>query len=198
MQIVLPDVETRARVEIPMDDDEFFAFCAENRKVRIEREPDGEIIIMPPAGGETSYRNSSLIAQLYQWSERDGRGRAFDSNSEFFLPNGAARGLDAAWINSSHLAQLTAEQKERFLYLCPDFVVELISPSDRLSKVQAKMQEWIENGALLGWLIDPKQRTVHIYRPSKETERRLNIDGLDGEGPVTGFYLDLTKIWRRL
>src|SRR6266536_2115771 len=135
MEIVLPDVETRARVEIdcerPMDDDEFFAFCAENRHVRIEREANGEIIIMPPTGGETSYRNSDLAVQLGTWTKRDGRGRAFDSNSEFFLPNGAARGPDAAWILKSRLDQLTKEQKRRFMYLCPDFVVELTSPSDR-------------------------------------------------------------------
>jgi Uma2 family endonuclease len=202
MQVVLPDVESCAPVELrferPMDDDEFFEFCAENRKLRIEREASGEIIIMPPAGGETSYRNFDLNGQLYVWSTRDGRGRAFDSNSEFFLPSGAAYGPDAAWVNSSRLAQFTKEQKRRFLYLCPDFVVELTSPSDRLSKVQAKMVQWIENGAALGWLIDADHQTVYIYRPGREPERLTGADHVDGEGPVEGFRLDLTGIWQGL
>jgi Uma2 family endonuclease len=181
-----------------MDDDEFYAFCAENRKVRIEREANGEIIIMPPAGGETSYRNHNLNGQLYVWSERDGRGRAFDSNSEFFLPNGAALGPDAAWISNRRLAQLTKEQKKRFMYLCPDFIVELMSPSDRLSKVQAKVVQWIENGAALAWLIDPDQRTVYIYRPDRDPQRLVDVDHVDGEGPVEGFRLELANIWAGL
>ena len=195
-------METLARIELdferPMDDDEFFAFCAENRKLRIEREANGEILIMPPTGAESSYRNSDLITQLGFWSKRDGRGRAFDSNSEFFLPNGAALGPDAAWVRSSRLAGFTQEQKKRFLYLCPDFVVELMSPSDRLSKVQAKMQRWIENGAALGWLIDADQRTVYIFRPGKDPERLKDVDHVDGEGPVEGFRLELSAIWQGL
>jgi Uma2 family endonuclease len=96
------------------------------------------------------------------------------------------------------LAQLTKEQKRRFMYLCPDFVVELTSPSDRLSKVQAKMVEWIENGAALGWLIDADQRTAYVYRSGRDPERLTDIDHIDGEGPVEGFRLDLTKIWQGL
>jgi Uma2 family endonuclease len=199
MQLVaLPEAEWRLGSDRMIDDEEFFALCVENRKLRIERASNGEIIVMPPAGGETSYRNSGLIAQLYNWSERDGRGRAFDSNSEFFLPNGAARGPDAAWVQKDRLAQLTKEQKRKFLYLCPDFVVELVSPSDRLSKVQAKMTEWMENGAALGWLIDADSRTVYIYRVGKEPERLINVDYVDGESPVDGFRLKLTNIWAGL
>jgi Uma2 family endonuclease len=202
MQVVLPDVESWAPLEVrferPMDDDAFFEFCAENRKIRIERESTGEIIIMPPAGGETSYRNFDLNGQLYVWSTRDGRGRAFDSNSEFFLPSGAAYGSDAAWVHNSRLAQLTKEEKRRFLYLCPDFVVELLSPSDRLSKVQAKMVQWTENGAALGWLIDADQRTVYVYRPGRDPERLVGVDHVDGEGPVEGFRLELADIWQGL
>jgi Uma2 family endonuclease len=139
-----------------------------------------------------------LAGQLSAWSKRDGRGRAFDSNSEFFLPNGAARGPDAAWINKNRLAKLTKEEKKRFFHLCPDFVIELTSPSDRLSKVQAKMVEWIENGAALGWLIDADTQTVYVYRPGKEPERFVDIDFIEGEGPVKGFHLDLTDIWAGL
>jgi Uma2 family endonuclease len=196
--VALPEAELRISVDRLIDDDEFFALCAENRKLRIEREPNGDITIMPPAGGETSYRNSGLTAQLDNWAEQDGRGRAFDSNSEFFLPNGAARGPDAAWVRKDRLAQLTREQKRKFLYLCPDFVVELVSPSDRLSKAQAKMAEWIENGALLGWLIDADARTVYVYRPGKEPERLIDVDHIDGEGPVQGFRLALGRIWATL
>jgi Uma2 family endonuclease len=184
MHLELPDAETRVEiVERPMDDDDFFALCAENRKLRIEREPTGEILVMPPAGGETSHRNT---------------GKALDSNSEFFLPNGAARGPDAAWIHNSRLAQLTKEQKRRLFYLCPDFVVELTSPSDRLSKVQAKMVEWIENGVELGWLIDADQRTVYICRPARDPERLVDVDHADGEGRLAGFRLDLVEIWQGL
>jgi Uma2 family endonuclease len=202
MQVELPDVETWAPFEIrferPMDDDAFFDFCARNRKMRIERESSGEIIIMPPAGGETSYRNSELITQLGAWSKRDGRGKAFDSNTEFFLPSGAAYGPDAAWVHNSRLAQFTKEEKRRFLYLCPDFIVELTSPTDRLSKVQAKMAHWMENGVLLGWLIDADQRTVYVYRPARDPERLIGVDYVDGEGPVEGFRLNLTDIWQGL
>jgi Uma2 family endonuclease len=202
MQVVLPDIQTRARFEIdgdrPMDDDEYFEFCARNRKLRIERNANGEIIIMPPAGGETGYRNSDLTAQLTIWSKRDGRGRAFDSNTEFILPNGAALAPDASWVRSSRLEQFTKEQKKRFLPLCPDFVVELISPGDRLPRVQAKMGEWMENGAALGWLIDADRRTVYVYRPAHPPQELVDADHVVGEGPVEGFRLELADIWQGL
>jgi Uma2 family endonuclease len=202
MQVVLPDLETLARIEIdferPMDDEEFFAFCAENRKLRIEREANGEITILPPTGADTGHRNYDLNGQFYVWSKRDGRGQGFDSNTGFFLPNGAAYAADAAWVHNSRLAQFTKEQKSRFLHLCPDFVVELISPGDRLSKIQAKMVQWIENGAALGWLIDADQRTVYVYRPGTDPERLTDVDHVDGEGPVAGFRLELTDIWQGL
>jgi Uma2 family endonuclease len=202
MQIELPDIETRARIEIygerPMDDDEYFEFCARNRKLRIERDANGEIIIMPPAGAETGYRNNNLAVQLGTWSIRDGRGRAFDSNTEFILPNGAALAPDASWVQSSRLEQFTKEQKRRFLPLCPDFVVELISPSDRLPKVQAKMREWMENGAALGWLIDADRRTVYVYRPAHAPQELVDVDHVAGEGPVEGFRLELADIWQGL
>ncbi|HJZ95116.1 MAG TPA: Uma2 family endonuclease [Candidatus Solibacter sp.] len=196
MQLQLrDDAEYRIGSDRLIDDEEFFEFCAENRKLRIEREPNGDITIMPPTGGETSYRNIDLASQLHNWAKRDGRGRAFDSNSEFFLPNGAARGPDAAWVDKGRLANLTKEQKRKFFYLCPDFVIELTSPSDRLNKVQAKMVEWIANGAALGWLIDADKRTVYIYRPGRDPERLVSVEHANGEGPVEGFRLDLTDIW---
>ena len=202
MQVVLPDVETRASFEIraerPMDEEEYFEFCAKNPELRIERNGHAEIIITPPAGAETGFRNSDLTVQLGMWSKRDGRGRAFDSNAEYILPDGAALSPDASWVQSSRLEQFTKEQKRRFLPLCPDFVVELISPTDRLPKAQAKMRQWIDNGATLGWLIDADRRTVYVYRPGREPEELVNIDHLPGVGIVEGFRLELGEIWRGL
>jgi Uma2 family endonuclease len=201
MQVVFPDIETRARMDNgagPMSEAEFFDFCVQNPDLRIERDASGEIIIMPPTGDETSYRNGDLTMQLGAWAKRDGRGRAFDSNSEFLLPNSAARSADASWVLKARLDRFTKEEKRRFLPVCPDFVVELVSPSDRLSKVKAKMREWMENGAALGWLIDPDTRTVYIYRPGQDAEELVNVDHVAGEGPVEGFRLELADIWRGL
>lgn len=147
-----------------MTDDGYWEMCAANPGVRFEREPDGEIVILPPSGLETSYRNADLSSQLTVWTKHDGRGIAIGSSTEFFLPNGAARSPDASWILKSRLTGFTKEEKGKFLHLCPDFIIELKSPSDLLSRQKAKMQEWIENGAQLGWLIDPDKRTVYIYR----------------------------------
>jgi Uma2 family endonuclease len=198
MQIVLPDAEAQLRLERPMDDDEFFEFCANNPDVRIERDANGIIDITPPAGFETGYRNSDLTAQLRNWAIADGRGIAVDSNSEFLLPNGAARGSDAAWVAHARLEQFSTEQKRRFLTLCPDFVVELTSPTDRLSRVKAKMREWIANGAMLGWLIDADRRTIYVYRPGGEPEEVVGADSIAGEPPVDGFRLELAMIWQGL
>jgi Uma2 family endonuclease len=181
-----------------MDDEQFYEFCAANRRIRIERSATGEIIIMPPAGAETSFRNSDLIAQLTGWAKKDGRGRVFDSNSEFFLPNGAARGPDAAWILASRLDQFSKAEKKKFLYLCPDFVIELTSPSDRLKSVKAKMDEWIANGVKLGWLIDADHFTVTVYRPGEVPREFTDLDNIQGQDPVADFRLDLTDIWRGL
>jgi Uma2 family endonuclease len=202
MQIELPDFGIRATIDLqgdrPMDDDQFFEFCAKNRKLRIERDANGKIIIIPHDGFETAYRNGQIIAQLGNWAKVDGRGFASGSNTDFFLANGAARGPDAAWISTGRLEQFNEEEVRKFLHLCPEFVVELVSPSDRLNKVKAKMLEWIANGVVLGWLIDADRRTVSIYRPGRELEVLVDADQVDGEGPVEGFRLDLTPIWQRL
>ena len=199
MQVVLNDIETDEPIRIQparrMSDEEFYAFCVANPDLRIERTAEGEIEIMPPAGFETSDRNADLTMQLRAWAKRDGRGRALDSNVEYILPNGAARSPDASWVQRSRLAKLTSEQKKRFLPLCPDFVVELRSPSDRLRQVQAKMREWMDNGARLGWLIDPETRTVYIYRPGQATERLLDPPRVGGEPPMDGFVLEMPDIW---
>ena len=202
MQLLVEDVALDRPViiqwEHQMTDDEYFQFCQVNDNLRIERTAQGDILIMPPAGGESGYRNSELTAELRDWARRDGRGRVFDSNTEYILPDGAAYSPDASWVLCSRLNTLTKEQKRRFLPLCPDFVVELISPSDRLPKAKAKMQEWIANGVQLGWLLDPDQCTTYIYRPDREPEQFVNPERLIGEGPVAGFVLELADIWAGL
>jgi Uma2 family endonuclease len=200
MQILVEELERPMAIqwERGMTDDEYFQFCADNPDLRIERSPEGDILIMPPAGGESSFRNSELTAELRNWTRKDGRGRAFDSSVEYFLPSGAAYSPDASWVLRSRLDKLTRDEKRKFPRLCPDFVVELMSPSDRLSKAKVKMREWIENGAQLGWLLDPDRRTAYIYRPGREPEQLVNPERLTGDGPVTGFVLELPDIWAEL
>ncbi len=201
MQLVLDDIESKAPVVLhpeSMTDEEFYDFCQLHPDFRVERTATGEVLIMPPAGGETGYRNSELSAQLRNWARKDGRGKAFDSNTEYFLPNGAALSPDASWVLNSRLAELTKCQKQKFLPLCPDFLVELTSPSDRLKRVKAKMDEWLENGAQLCWLLDADNHTVYVYRPRQAVECIVGPEQAVGEGPVDGFILQLTDIWEGL
>lgn len=199
MQLVLNDIEEQATIRIQperrMTDEQYYEFCCANPDLRIERTAEGEIVIMPPTGFETGHRNMDLGAQLQYWSKRDGRGVACDSNTEYLLPNGAARSPDASWVLRSRLEAFTKQQKRRFLPLCPDFVVELTSPSDRLSQVHDKMCEWIDNGVQLGWLIDADKRTAYIYRPGLEPVHIANPSELIGDDPVAGFVLELSDIW---
>jgi Uma2 family endonuclease len=201
MQLILNDVESQAPVILhpeAMTDDGFFDFCGMYPDFRIERTAEGEIVIMPGAGLETGRRNGKLTAQLIFWAEADGRGEGFDSSTEYILPSGAAMSPDGSWVANSQIAALTPEQKRKFPHLCPEFVVELMSPSDRLTRAQKKMREWIENGVQLGWLLDPDSRTAYIYRPGREPEILVGSDRIEGEGPVAGFVLDLKRIWSNL
>jgi Uma2 family endonuclease len=188
-------VELRFPPSVAMSDDDFFEFCQLNRDLRIERTAEGEIIIMPPTGGETGSRNSEINIQLGSWAKRDGSGRAFDSSTGFKLPNGAERSPDAAWVLRSRLARLTTEQKQKFLPLCPDFVIELRSPSDTVAQLRNKLQEYMENGARLGWLLDPPTRRVHIYRAGLEPEIIEEPTEVSGETVLPGFTLNLKEIW---
>jgi Uma2 family endonuclease len=200
MQILVEESERPMAIqwERGMTDDEYFQFCAHNPELRVERTSEGDIVIMPPAGFESGHRNNELSRQLGNWALNDRRGQAFDSNTEYLLPNGAAYAPDASWVLQSRLDKLTRDEKRKFPRLCPDFVIELMSPSDRLSKAKAKMREWIENGAQLGWLLDPDRRTVYIYRPHHEPDQLINPERLAGEGPVAGFVLVLAGIWAEL
>jgi len=178
-----------------MTPDEFWEFCTENRKLRAELTSTGDVVIMPPTGFETGVRNSEINLQLRAWSKDDGTGSATDSNAGFIFPNGAIYSPDAAWTSKERLSKFSDEELKRFLPSAPDFVIELRSESDDLSELKAKMYEYVENGVRLGWLIDPRTRTVHIFRAGCEPDSLKNVDRVSGEDVLSGFELDLTEIW---
>ncbi|MFN5065732.1 MAG: Uma2 family endonuclease [Aphanizomenon sp.] len=180
---------------IKMTDDQFFQLCQNNRELRFERNANGELIIMSPAGGETGNRNGRLNQQLFNWTDADGTGIAFDSSTGFKLPNGADRSPDASWIKLERWDALTDEEKRKFPPICPDFVIELLSPSDSLKTTQEKMKEYIDNGVRLGILINRKSRQVEIYRPGKEVEVLDSPTTVSGEEVLKGFVLNLGMIW---
>jgi Uma2 family endonuclease len=179
-----------------MSDDEFFQFCMLHPDLRIERTSEGDLIIMPPTGGETGRSNFKLTAHFAKWVEADGSGEGFDSSTVFRLPNGANRSPDVSWIRRERWDALTAEERKKFPPLCPDFVIELRSDTDRLSTLQAKMQEYIDNGAGLGWLIDPLEKKVWVYRPNAAVECLDGPATVSGDPVLPGFVLPLERIWR--
>jgi Uma2 family endonuclease len=199
MRVALPVLEAPATIAFGaaqrFDDEAYFAFCAANPDLRIERTSQGEIVIVPPAGGESSYRSMMVGAQLARWAERDRRGKPFDSSAEFMLPSGAAYAPDAAWVSNGKLARLSKDQRRKFLALVPEFVVEVMSPSDWLPKARARAQQWLDEGVELVWLIHGDKRTAYIYRRGQEPEVRSGIRELAGDGPVKGFVLKLGAIW---
>jgi Uma2 family endonuclease len=203
MQVVLPEQALPAKLtlnpELRMNDDEYYAFCMANPDLRFERTAKGEIIIVPPAGFESSYRSGDAFRHLADWAKRDGRGKASDATAEFILPTGAALSPDAAWVSNDRIARLSKEQRRKFPPVCPEFVIEVMSPSDRLPAAMEKMAEWIRGGVELAWLIHGDQKTVYIYRAGQEgAETRREILKIAGEGPVAGFELDLADIWAGL
>jgi Uma2 family endonuclease len=200
MQLVVEDFESMAPVilnpsRVPMTDDEFVAFCQQYEDCFVECTAEGEIIIMPPNYSITGKQNAKIIIRLGTWAEKDGRGEVYDSSAGFRLPNGARRSPDASWIPKDRVTRLPGQQQKGFLHLCPDFVIELRSSTDRINRLKAKMEEYMANGAELGWLIDPEQRTVWIYRPGRAAECIVNAERIPGEGPVAGFVLELAGIW---
>ncbi|QHG15560.1 Uma2 family endonuclease [Nostoc sp. ATCC 53789] len=179
-----------------MTDEQFFDFCQMNRDLRIERNKFGEISIMPPTGGTTGNRGGNIFGQLWVWSEQDSTGITFDSSTGFKLSTGANRSPDASWIKLERWNSLSPKQQEKFVPICPDFVVELKSPSDNLQTLKEKMEEYMnEPGIQLGWLIDRKQRKVYIYRPGLPEECLDNPASLSGESVLPGFILNMSKIW---
>jgi Uma2 family endonuclease len=194
-QIEIHPVTVRLRPIFNLTDDQLYEFCQLNGELRIERTGQGELLIMPPTGGETGDRESEINLQLRTWAKRNGTGVAFGSSAGFLLPSGAMRSPDAAWVRRSPLAMLTREQKQKFLPLCPDFVIELRSPSDSLRLLRAKMEEYMGNGAQLGWLIDPVEKRAYIYYPERQVEILENPTTLSGDPVLPGFVLKLQDIW---
>ena len=178
-----------------MNDDQFFEFCRVNRELRIERSAEGDILIMSPAGWMSGRRNAIITARLINWAERDGAGVVVDSRTGFRLPNSATRSPDAAWVLKSRLKRFSIADQEKFLALCPDFVIELKSPTDRLADLKNKLEEYVANGARLGWLLNPEARQVLVYRPGRAVEVLDHAETVSADPELPGFVLDLKPIW---
>lgn len=183
------------RPVIDLTDEQFYELCRANAELRFERNAEGEILIMPPAGTKTGHRNARLTQRLMNWSDEDGSGLTFDSSTAFKLPNGATRSPDASWIRRARYEALTPEEQEKFSPICPDFVIELRSLTDTVEELQAKMEEYVANGAQLGWLLDPQERRVHVYRPRVEPEVLDNPPSVAGDPVLPGFVINLQEIW---
>jgi Uma2 family endonuclease len=200
MTKVLPQVEIhpvvlKLKPAINLTDEQLFELCQLNRDWRIEYTAQGELIVMPPTGGETGSQNAEITFQVQSWTRGNQTGVAFDSSAGFKLPNGATRSPDAAWVRRSRLAGPTGEQKQTFLPLCPDFAIELRSPMDNLQAVLDKMQEYLDNGAQLGWLLDPLTRRVHVYLTQRSPEIIEAPSAVSADPLLPGFVLNLQKIW---
>jgi Uma2 family endonuclease len=181
---------------LKLTDEQFEKLALANRDIRLELTAQGELMIMPPTGGETGNRNFELYLDLGNWNRQTRLGKAFDSSTGFQLPNGAKRSPDLSWITLEKWTSLSAEQRKKFLPLCPDFAVELVSESDDLEDTRKKMQEYLDNGLRLGWLIVPRTQDVEIYRPSQDVEGLQSPSALSGEFVLPGLVVDLQPIWK--
>lgn len=179
---------------IHLTEKQFYQLCQANPDIKIERNAQGKIIVMPPTGGRTGNRNTRLTQRLANWTDADGSGIAFDSSTEFSLPKGGNRSPDGAWVKLERWNALTNEEQEGFPPICPDFVIELRSKSDSLKELQQKMQEYRDNGVRLGWLINPQNQQVEIYRQGQDNEVLHSPTSLSGEDVLPGFVLDLNQI----
>ena len=188
-------LQSPLELELQLTDEQFFELCHKHRDLKFERTATGALIIMSPTGGITSDRNSDINFQLRAWNRQQRLGKVFDSSGGFKLPNGAERSPDSSWVKLERWNALTSEEREKFLPLCPDFVVELRSRSDSLTKTREKMQEYRDNGAKLGWLIDPQRQVVEIYRPDRDVEVLESPKTVSGEEILPGFVLDLAEIF---
>ena len=180
---------------VKLSPEQFKQLCADNPELRLELTSTGELIVMPPAVSKSGLRNFNLSSQLARWVEEDDSGVGFDSSAGFTLPNAAIRAPDASWIRRDRWEGFGEEEKEEFAPICPDFVIELRSPTDRLATLQAKMQEYVDNGAQLGWLIDPFERRVYIYRPGREMEVLEDPETVLGDPELPGFVLNVRELW---
>jgi Uma2 family endonuclease len=185
----------RFRPESPMSDEDLMRFCAANDITRVERDVNGEILVMSPAGNRTGRRNAAIVGALSTWAQKDGRGYVFDSSTGFTLPDGSMRSPDAAWILAARWDAMSESEKNRFSPICPDFIIELRSLSDNLSDLEAKMEKWITNGVQVAWLVDPERQVVAIYRPDHQPEAHHHLASVQGSGIVAGFELVMTQVW---
>jgi Uma2 family endonuclease len=193
------EADTTARIllnvrSLRLTDDQFIRLCSDNRDLRIEMTASGELVLMPPPGMKTGQRNATIIYRLASWAKQDDLGIVFGPDTGFTLPNGARRGADAAWMPLERWNRISPEEQEKLPVVCPDFVLELCSPSDRLSDVQEKMEEYIASGAQLGWLLDPFRNQAFIYRPNQSPEHIESPTFLDGDPVLTGFRFDFREI----
>ena len=191
---VQPATTLRLNLQPVMEltDERLYVLCQANRELRFERTAQGELLLMAPTAGETGRRNAKLTQHLANWADSDGSGLVFDSSTGFVLPNGAMRSPDAAWLRRSRWESLRPDQKQTFIPLCPDFVIELRSGTDML---QDKLQEYMQSGALLGWLIDPPYQRVYVYRPGVPVECLEKLHSISGDPELPGFILDLSQVW---
>jgi Uma2 family endonuclease len=188
MPTVLLDIKT-----VNLSDDQFFQLCRANETWKLEKTAKGELIIMSPVGGRSGKREANLIGLLWLWNRQNGRGEVFSSSTVFRLPNGGNRSPDAAWIELQRWENLTSEEQDKFPPICPDFVIELRSQTDPLPPIQEKMQEYLESGLRLGWLVNPQHQQVEIYRPNSEVEIVNLPANLSGEAVLPGFELNLPR-----
>jgi Uma2 family endonuclease len=180
---------------VELTDKQFYRLCRDNPDLRFELTAQRELIIMSPTGSKTGWRNGKILQRLANWSDVDGSGICFDSSTGFTLPNGAKRSPDAAWVRRQVWESLTDEQQDEFAPICPEFLIELLSSKDSLTDLRQKMQEYIENGTRLGWLIDPGTRRVYIYRPGQPVECLETPATLSGDPVLPGFTFDPAEIW---
>ena len=198
-QMVLPDqyhLPFKLNVhDTKLTEDQFVRLCQENPDLQLELTARGELVIMPPTGSETGRRNNRLAYRITAWADNDGSGVVFDSSTLFTLPDGAKRSPDVSWVRRERWEVLSREQREGFAPLCPDFVVELRSPTDRLKDLQEKLREYIDNGARLGWLIDPVEKRIYIYRPDQPVEVLDDPPTVNGDPVLSGFVLPVRELW---
>jgi Uma2 family endonuclease len=194
-KLIMETIAVNLPKNLKLSDDQFEDLISANRDSKFELTATGELLIMSPTGGETGNRNFELYIDLGNWNRQKGLGKAFDSSTGFQLPNGAKRSPDLSWITLEKWDALTPTQRRKFLPICPDFVVELVSESDDLKAIEEKMQEYLDNGLGLGWLIIPKTRQVQIYRSQQAIEILESPMSLSGESILVDFVLDLTPIW---
>jgi Uma2 family endonuclease len=198
LTLTIPEDQETVRLPagtVDWSEEEFFQFCQANHDLRIEQSAEGEIIVMSPAGGYASFQSLEAARQLGGWAVKDGSGIAFDSSAGFRLPNGAMRSPDAAWVELHRLEKLTRQEKLQFIPLCPDFVIEVASPSDEVRDLREKMREYLSCGLRLGWLILPPSKQVEVYAPTAEVQVLKSPESVTGNPILPGFRLDLTHIW---